>query len=323
MGPIKSTERRRILLFMASDYAVKTVGLTKKYGDKVAVDGVDLLIPRGVAFGYLGPNGAGKTTLIRMLLGLTRATEGEMYLLGEKVPDNSGKALSRVGAIVEEPRFHGYMTAFDNLKIAAAVRGPEAEERIASSLERVGLTDRANSKVSSYSLGMRQRLGIARCLLNDPELLILDEPMNGLDPAGIMEFRYLIRSFVEEGRTVVISSHLLDEIEKTCDAISIVDRGRVVKQGLLEELSGGFSGSVEVEVDDEALAIEVLSRMAEVGSVEVIAPKALKFELIAGAKASQANSELIKAGVLVERLSPLKKSLEEEFLSITSNLGIR
>src|SRR5580698_2376241 len=199
-----------------SRWAVETHGLTKRFGAKAAVNGVELLVPRGSAFGYLGPNGAGKTTLIRVLLGLTHADAGTMSLLGYQVPQHRDKALVRVGAIVDEPRFHGHLSGRDNLEIMAAAREPAARGRINASLERVGLSHRASDKVSKYSMGMRQRLGVASCLLGDPQLLILDEPMNGLDPAGMQEMRELIRSFVAEGRTVMLSSHLLDEVERTC-----------------------------------------------------------------------------------------------------------
>jgi ABC-2 type transport system ATP-binding protein len=174
-------------------FVVETFGLTKRFGERTAVDGVDLHIPRGVAFGYLGPNGAGKTTLIRMLLGLTPATAGTMRILGREVPADRAEALARVGAIVEEPHFHGYLTGRENLAIVAAAREREAHQRIGSALKRTGLADRADEKVKSYSLGMRQRLGVARSLLGDPELLLLDEPTNGLDPAGILEFRGMVR----------------------------------------------------------------------------------------------------------------------------------
>src|SRR5439155_14717469 len=222
----------------SASYAVETSGLTKRFGDRVAVDNVDLRVPRGSAFGYLGPNGAGKTTLIRMLLGLTRATAGTMRLLGRPVPAERAAALARVGAIVEEPRFHHYLSGRQNLVVIAAAREREAHGRIDGALGRVGLAERADERVSSYSLGMRQRLGVARALLADPELLILDEPTNGLDPAGIHEFRSMIRALVAEGRTVLLSSHLLDEVEKICDAVAIVDHGRVVLQGSLTELKG-------------------------------------------------------------------------------------
>ncbi len=307
---------------MTNEPAVKTQKLTKTYGDKVAVDSVDLVIPRGVAFGYLGPNGAGKTTLIRMLLGLTPATSGSMWLLGKQLPKERSEALSKVGAIVEEPRFHEYLTGLENLRVAASVRGPDAFARISESLDRVGLSARASDKVGSYSLGMRQRLGIARCLLNDPELLILDEPMNGLDPAGIMEFRHLIRSFVSEGRTVVISSHLLDEIEKTCDAVAIVDRGHIVKQGSIDEMRGRPSGQVTIEVGEPDLALSLLSRLDYVSSVEVVGGGELKFDLRGDATSAKVNAALVGAGISVERLEPAKATLEDEFLAVTSNMGI-
>src|SRR5437763_1286982 len=220
----------------SSEFVVETSALTKRFGDRVAVDNVELRVPRGAAFGYLGPNGAGKTTLIRMLLGLTQATAGTMRLLGRPVPDERAAALARVGAIVEEPRFHSHLTGRENLSVIAAAREPEAHHRIDGALARVGLTQRADERVKRYSLGMRQRLGVARSLLADPELLILDEPTNGLDPAGLPEFRDMIRGFVTEGRTVLLSSHLLDEVEKICDEAAFVYRGAIVAQGSIEEL---------------------------------------------------------------------------------------
>src|SRR2546428_10804802 len=221
----------------STGFVVETSGLTKRFGERVAVDNVELRVPRGSAFGYLGPNGAGKTTLIRMLLGLTQATGGTMRLLGRPVPDERATALARVGAIVEEPRFHKHLTGRENLAVIAAAREPEAHDRINGALARVGLSQRADERVKRYSLGMRQRLGVARSLLADPELLILDEPTNGLDPAGIHEFRGMIHGLVAEGRTVLLSSHLLDEVEKICDAVAIVDHGRVAMQGSLAALT--------------------------------------------------------------------------------------
>ena len=227
---------------------METSGLTKRFGANVAVNDVELRVPRGSAFGYLGPNGAGKTTLIRTLLGLTRADGGTMSLLGLPVPAARRRALARVGAIVDEPRFHPHLTGRENLRLLAAARGGEAGRGSTRRLSGVGLTERADDKVASYSMGMRQRLGVAACLLGDPELLILDEPMNGLDPAGMHEMRAMIASLADEGRTVVLSSHLLDEVERTCDAVAIVDRGRVIRQGPIDELTRG-AGAVVVQVD--------------------------------------------------------------------------
>src|SRR3954449_6557071 len=252
-----------------TEYVVETNGLTKRFGTRTVVSGVDLQVRRGVAFGYLGPNGAGKTTLIRMLLGLTKANGGTMRLRGLPVPERRTEALARVGAIVDEPRFHGHLTALENLGIVAAARGSETFARIPPALERVGLAHRAQDRVRSYSMGMRQPLGIARCLLAAPELLILDEPMNGLDPAGILEFRGLIRSLVAEGTTVMLSSHLLDEVEKTCDYVAILDQGTVVAQGPIEELRGDGTPQVLIEVEDAQAARPLLESVEGVREVAV------------------------------------------------------
>src|SRR5436190_6898699 len=252
---------------MSASYVGERSGLTKRFGARVAVANVDLRVPRGSAFGYLGPNGAGKTTLISMLLGLTRATSGTMHLLGRPVPTERAAALARVGAIVEEPRFHGHLTGRENLTVIAAAREPEAHDRIDGALTRAGLSQRADERVKHYSLGMRQRLGVARSLLADPELLILDEPTNGLDPAGMREFRDMIRGFVAEGRTVLLSSHLLDEVEKICDAVAIVDRGRVVMQGSIADLARGGEETILIATSDEERALVLLGENRAVESV--------------------------------------------------------
>ena len=301
------------------DLVVETQGLSKRFGDRLAVDSVELRVPRGVAFGYLGPNGAGKTTLIRMLLGLTSASAGEMRLLGLPVPRARAQALARVGAIVEEPRFHGHLSGRENLEVVAAVRAGDASRRIGESLERVGLTARARDRVKTYSLGMRQRLGIARCLLADPELLILDEPMNGLDPAGILEFRGFVRSFVEEGRTIVLSSHLLDEVEKTCDHVAIVDRGRVVVQGSIAELRDAGDPTVLVETRDPVATAGLLSTHPAVtrATADGAAVHAVVTDLAA---VPELNRLLVGAGQDVLRLEPAQASLEDRFLDITTRL---
>lgn len=305
----------------APEPLVETHGLTKHFGSHIALDGVDLRIPPGVAFGLLGPNGAGKTTLIRTLLGLTRASAGSVRVMGHSMPGEHALALARVGAVVEEPRFHDHLTGRENLRVVSALMSQAATDRISESLDRVGLTARADDRVSTYSLGMRQRLGIARCLLGDPALLILDEPMNGLDPAGIMEFRALIRGFVAEGRTVVISSHLLDEIERTCEVVGIIDRGRVIRQGRLDSLRD-VSGSrqVLVECDDITRAHQLLGQSPNVSSANSDEPGALRVILADRGSISEINRVLVMAGIGVTRLEPLRETLEERFLDITSRL---
>jgi ABC-type multidrug transport system ATPase subunit len=306
-----------------SQWAVETHGLTKRFGENVAVNGVELLVPRGCAFGYLGPNGAGKTTLIRVLLGLTHADAGTMSLLGYPVPKHRDIALARVGAIVDEPRFHGHLTGRQNLKILAAAREPAAQDRIGPSLERVGMIQRADDRVSKYSMGMRQRLGVAACLLGDPELLILDEPMNGLDPAGMHEMRDMILSLVAEGRTVVLSSHLLDEVERTCDAVAIVDRGNIIRQGPISELLAGASLVVQVGCSEPDRARALLEGTPLGASIDA-GPLGLTITLPAGTGhdvVAELNRVLVQGGIAVYRLQEIQASLESWFLQVTSRLG--
>jgi ABC-2 type transport system ATP-binding protein len=225
-----------------------------------------------------------------------------------------------VGALVEEPRFHMHLSGRENLRIIAAVRGPDAYWRIEPALERVGLTARGDERVSRYSLGMRQRLGVARCLLADPQLLILDEPTNGLDPAGIQEFRGMIRSFVrDEGRTVFLSSHLLDEVERVCDVVAIVDQGRVIAQGPIDELTARATRrEVIVEVDDPSSAAVVLHGDRHARDV-VRRDGVLHVTLGDDPRAaSEINALLVGAGIAVMRLEPVRHSLEERFLALTS-----
>jgi ABC-2 type transport system ATP-binding protein len=308
----------------ANGWAVEARGLTKRFGANVAVDDVDLLVPRGCAFGCLGPNGAGKTTLIRTLLGLTRADSGTMALLGLPVPAQRSRALARVGAIVDEPRFHGHLTGQENLRLLAAARGPGAGERIGPALRRVGLAGRAEDRVASYSMGMRQRLGVAACLLGDPELLILDEPMNGLDPAGMHEMRSMIKALVGEGRTVMLSSHLLDEVERTCDAVAIVDRGRIVRQGSIDDLvRGAGAHTVRVDCSDPQAAARLIDE-AGIAAGTSLGQAGLTVTLPAGASrevVAEVNRRLVNGGISVYRLDEAQTSLEEWFLSVTTRLG--
>src|SRR6266511_4402363 len=306
-----------------SDLAIEVEGLTKRFGERTALANLDLGVPRRTAFGFLGPNGAGKTTLIRMLLGLTQASSGTMRLLGLPVPEQRGRALARIGAIVEEPRFHPFLTGRENLSIVAAARERRAHTRIDEVLRRVGLSERADDRVKSYSLGMRQRLGVARALLGDPELLILDEPTNGLDPAGIHEFRAMIRGFVAEGRTVLLSSHLLSEVEKICDEVAIVDSGRVVMQGSIADLARGGQQSVLVATSDDARALAIVSGLCAVDSATP-GPHGIHISLAKDVEAQPAADEIsrsvVLAGLAIRRFEPVQASLEQRFLEITSRL---
>jgi ABC-2 type transport system ATP-binding protein len=304
---------------------IETHGLRKRFGERAAVADLDLEVPRGSAFGFLGHNGAGKTTMIRMLLGLTTADSGTMLISGRPVPAERATVLARVGAIVEEPHFHKHLTGRENLQVVAAARGPEARKRIGGALARVGMTDRADDRVKTYSQGMRQRLGVARCLLADPELLILDEPTNGLDPAGILEFRQFVRELVAEGRTVFLSSHLLDEVEKICDAAAIVDNGRIVTQGPVSEITSAGRRAIEVGTAEPQRAALVLKALDLVEAVQP-ADGGLRVELSASAAnaqdaAAEIARRLVGAGVGIHRLDLARASLEERFLEITTRMG--
>jgi ABC-2 type transport system ATP-binding protein len=299
---------------------IETEGLTKRFGARTAVRDVDLSVPRGTCFGFLGPNGAGKTTLIRMLLALATPTSGTARIRGVDVARDGRRALERVGGIVEEPRFYPYMTGRQNLEAWAALLGGDARARIGPVLARVGLEARGDERVSRYSLGMRQRLGVARALLGDPELLVLDEPSNGLDPAGMAAFREMLRALaVEEGRTVFISSHLLDEVERICDAVAIVNHGTVVMQGTMRELIESGETGIAVECDDVPAALGVLHALPGVSGVRTRPDGSL---LVTGPTgrdvAARVNRALVEAGVAVSALSRFEESLEQRYLQITA-----
>jgi len=307
-----------------SDAIIETAGLGKHFGARRAVDDVSLRVPRGTCFGFLGPNGAGKTTLIRLLLALARPTTGEARVRGVDVARDPRAALARVGGIVEEPRFYPFLSGRRNLEAWAAVMGPHTRARIPQVLARVGLRDRADERVGRYSMGMRQRLGVARALLNDPELLVLDEPSNGLDPAGMAEFRAMIRALVdEEGRTVFLSSHLLDEVQRMCDHVAIVAQGRVVVQGALEALLAGGVAGVAVDCDDVPRALGVLHAQPGVEAVRTLPDGALLAVGPATRDAAIAlNRALVAAGVGVARMGVSTESLEQRYLALTSGAGV-
>jgi ABC-2 type transport system ATP-binding protein len=300
---------------------IETHGLTKRFGQRTVVSELNLSVPVGSAFGFLGHNGAGKTTVIRMLVDLTRPDQGTIQIAGRPLALHREQILARVGAIIEEPRFHPHLAGRENLAVVAAVRGPAAERQIAPALKRVGLADRADDRVGTYSQGMRQRLGIARCLLADPKLIILDEPMNGLDPSGILELRQLIADLTAENRTVFVSSHQLNEIEKTCDAAAIIDRGRLLAQGPITELIGDSPAQYDLTCDTPSAARTLLARHPAVSAVYET-PTGVRLTLHDPKEAITAlTGRLIESGIAVSSFAPVQLSLEDRFLALTSRVG--
>lgn len=297
-------------------------GLRKEYrrlrgGRTVAVADLDLAVPDGGVFGFLGPNGSGKTTTIRCLLGLVRPTKGRVTVLGAEVPQRLGSVMARIGSIVETPQLFPTMTGRENLRLLGALDriGSRAVDAV---LDRVGLASRADDAVRKYSLGMRQRLGLAAALLKDPALLVLDEPANGLDPAGIREIRQLLRSLGAEGRTVFVSSHLLAEIEQTCDAVAILDRGRCVASGSVREvLARNGREAVVVQLGDLEAGLGVLERA---GYTVARTDGALRVE-IARDRAAEVARTLGEQGLWVSALRPEEATLEDMFLELTTPDG--
>jgi ABC-2 type transport system ATP-binding protein len=290
---------------------VETRGLTKRYGSKItAVDDLDLNVHRGEVYGFLGPNGAGKTTTLRMLLGLIKPSSGKARVLGES-PGTSA-SLSKVGALVESPAFYPYLSGRDNLRVVARYSGAE-KSRIEEALDQVELSGRAKDKYKKYSLGMKQRLGVAAALLKDPELLILDEPTNGLDPQGMADMRRLIRELGRGERTVLLSSHLLGEVEQICDRVGVIQKGKLVAEGTVAELRGESGLYVRVEPIEEAA--QVSARLAGVQEVEQ-KDGLLRLTIDPG-RAAELNGKLVEAGLRVSELRPAEQSLEDVFLQLT------
>lgn len=304
-----------------TDPAIQTSGLTKRFGAQTAVDTLGLDVPHGSVFGFLGPNGSGKTTTIRMLLGLVRPTAGEARVLGRPVPDALQAVLPRVGALVEGPAFAPFLTGRQNLhRFDAAGRHAASvtrRRRVDEALERVGLTPAADKKAHAYSLGMKQRLGIAGALLSPRELLVLDEPTNGLDPQGTREVRGLIRSLAAEGATVFVSSHLLAEVEQVCTHAGIMSAGRLVASGTLDELrSGDDRARLQLQTPDVAQARGVFER----AGIEMTdaAPATLAGTLGPhGPKPEDLVVALVRAGVRVRGFTVERTSLEDRFVELT------
>jgi lantibiotic transport system ATP-binding protein len=301
-----------------TDLAVATQGLTKRFGSQVAVDTVDLAVPRGAVYGFLGPNGSGKTTTIRMLLGLIGATAGRHELLGAAMPEHAAEVLPRVGALVEGPGFHPYLSGRDNLRrLDAADRtaeGRTAEARIAAALDRVGLGAAAGKRYRTYSLGMKQRLAIAAALLVPRELLILDEPTNGLDPQGTREVRTLVAALAAEGATVLLSTHLLAEVEQVCTHVGVMHRGRLVAQEPLAQLRSDAAPRARVLTDQPVQAAAVLRTLGLIEVTEAAAEAAGQLGSVAPEKVVAA---LVHDGVAVRGFTVESPSLEDVFVSLT------
>ncbi|WP_310153195.1 ATP-binding cassette domain-containing protein [Phycicoccus sp. 3266] len=298
--------------------AVRTDGLTKRFGSQVAVDSLDLRVPRGAVYGFLGPNGSGKTTTIRMLLGLVEPTSGSRSLLGLPIPQGATDALHRVGSLVEGPAFHPYLSGRANLvrlDSADLLADPRTSgERIDRALDRVGLRAAAGKRYRAYSLGMRQRLAIAAALLAPRDLLVLDEPTNGLDPQGTREVRNLIGSLASDGTTVLVSSHLLSEVEQICTHLGVMREGRMVAQGTTAEVRGAGVVAVRVETGQPERAAEVLTRL---GATSVsTSPTGVRADAD-GLEPEAVVAELVRAGVGVRGFALDRPSLEDLFVTLT------
>ncbi len=305
---------------MPSGPPIEVRGLTKRYGELVAVDRVDLTVAPGDVFGYLGPNGAGKTTSLRMMLGLIRPTDGTVTLFGRD-PQAGVAALEGVAGFVEAPRFYPYLTGRRNLELCAALDGAGAPVRIDEVLDVVELRDRAKDRVGGYSHGMRQRLGIAAALLRQPRLMLLDEPATGLDPAGMRDMRLLIRRLADDGMTVLLSSHLLAEVEELCNRVAIVRRGSVAYEGALDDLRRAAGSTHSLRTTDDARAAAVAAAQAGIDQVSKAPGGGLAFRAASERAIGELSLALTEAGALIFELAPRHATLEDLFFSLTESDG--
>ncbi len=299
-------------------HAIQTFDLTKRYGNRaaksvLAVDRISFVVEKGQVFGFLGPNGSGKTTTIGMLVGIIKPTDGSFSLFGASSPERLMAARSRVGATLETPNFYPYMSGRDNLRIAAGVKGV-GKPRIEECLELVGLSDRAKHRFRTYSLGMKQRLALAATMLNDPELIILDEPANGLDPQGIREIREIIGILADRGKTIFLSSHLLAEVERTCSHVAIIRKGRIVTSGAVADVVGEGSAVLLRAKEMEALAgaMEAYPDATSVRRTGDGVVAALRVDDLASV-----TRYLAGQGIYLSHLAPYRLSLEEVFIEVT------
>ena len=303
---------------MTQTLAIETEHLTKRFGDQTVVDDLALEVPAGSVFGFLGPNGSGKTTTIRMLLGLINSSAGSVRLLGNGMPEATNHVLSHVGTLIEGPAFYPWLTGRQNLTRLDTV-GPSPmrasrRQRIDDALARVGLDAAAGKRYRAYSLGMKQRLGLAAALLRPRDLLVLDEPTNGMDPQGTREIRHLVRELAREGSTVFLSSHLLSEVEQVCTHVAIISVGRLVAQGPLETLRAGGERRLRLETDDVEQAVAVLERL-QLAAIQVAGTiVTANFD---GQRAEDCCRELVMQGVGLRSFTTERPSLEDAYVALT------
>ncbi len=301
----------------AGEVVLRTRNLSKQYGKRLAVDNLNLEVQRGEIFGFLGPNGAGKTTTIRMTLGLITPTAGSVEILGQDVATSKAQILPRVGALVETPALYTYLSGRANLRAVGSALGGVPASRIDYVLELVGLRERQKDRVRTYSLGMKQRLGVALALLQDPDVLILDEPANGLDPAGIVEMRDLMHRLSAEGKTVFISSHLLTEVQQICTRVAIINLGKLVTESTVENLTRG-QGDFAVTLERAADALALIQRQPWGKGAHLDASVAL-ITPAPGNRGRDLNLFLVNAGFAPDTITQATQDLEEVFLRLTGN----
>ena len=299
--------------------AIETQGLTKRFGTHCVVDNLNLTVRSGAIFGFLGPNGAGKTTTIRMLLGLVRPTSGNGHILGFDMIHERAAFLSHIGAIVEAPAFYPSLSGYDNLRVLAQASGHVSAKSLAEVLRQVGLNEHTRDKVKTYSLGMKQRLAIAAALLSHPKIIFLDEPTNGLDPAGTVSIRELIRSLGASGHTIFLSSHLLHEVEQICDEVAIIHHGKLVAQGSVAHLLKQ-DPALLVEAEPLSCVQEIAVRFGT--TCQVNGSRSITVAL-APERTPEFVSALIEAGARVYKVNPQQNSLEHLFLELTNETHLQ
>ncbi len=297
-----------------TNIVLETKNLTKAYGRLKVVDSVNITAYEGEVFGFLGPNGAGKTTTLGMMLGLVHPSDGEVYLLGERVTPNHVHALKQVGALLGAPAFVPYLSAWDNLDLLARLSPDVDKKRITETLERVGLAEVAHRKVGKFSTGMKQRVGLAMALLHRPRFVILDEPTNGLDPAGMREIRQLLRSLAETGTTVLLSSHLLNEVQQVCDRIAVLNKAHVVAHGLVTDLLNAQKPAVRVTVSDTSAAVQAFETLAGIENLQTSGNTIT----VMGVTSQAVMNHLLQNHIIPTEITAHKHDLESLFMDVTA-----